>query len=279
VPSDQIDDAVTGAPRKFGTVNALLGGIDSVTVDPTNGDVYVVYGQRDLSTGKNQLKLIRLQKNTSGGLTAGTPTFVTGQVQSALPSIAIAKSGQIGVLYDTYDGTDASGFPKFSAHLARSTNHGATFGDLTLSSWSSVVKDNSDSRQRVLGDYQQLKTTGMRFYGTFTANGKGFGRPAANTDPIFFEVSASPAITSISPTSLPRGATGQHITINGLGFIAGATASFGTGVTVTSTAFNSGTKLTATVNVSPSATVGSRNVTVTNINMGAGTCTACFHIT
>ena len=279
VPSDQIYDAVTALPRKFGTVNAIFGGIDSVTVDPTNGDVYVVYGARDLTTGKNRLSLIRLQKNASGGLTAGPSTFVTGQVESALPSIAVAQSGQIGVLYDTYNGTDAAGFPKFSAHLARSTNHGATFSNLVLSSWSSVTQDNSNPNQRVLGDYQQLKTTGMSFYGTFTANGAGFGRPVANADPIFFMVPAAPAISSISPTSEARGATGQQITINGRGFRTGAIAGFGGGVTVSSTVFNSSTKLTATVNVSSGASVGSRTVSVTNPNQGVGTCAACFNVT
>ena len=32
---------------KFGTVNALLGGVDHAAVDPNNGDIYYVYGNRD----------------------------------------------------------------------------------------------------------------------------------------------------------------------------------------------------------------------------------------
>ena len=72
VPSDQLYDSFTGNPMKFGTVNALFGGIDSVAVDPTTGDVYVVYGRRDTSTSKNRLEVIRLRKNASGGLTPGS---------------------------------------------------------------------------------------------------------------------------------------------------------------------------------------------------------------
>ncbi len=46
------------------------------------------------------------------------------------------------------------------------------------------------TRQRVLGDYQQVKASGTTFYGVFTGNGVPFGRPFANHDPIFFKVFA-----------------------------------------------------------------------------------------
>ncbi len=32
---------------KFGTVNALFGGVEHATVDPSTGDVYYDYGNRD----------------------------------------------------------------------------------------------------------------------------------------------------------------------------------------------------------------------------------------
>ena len=68
-----------------------------------------------------------------------------------------------------------------------------TFKDLSLLQFRSPVKGNNDPKQRVLGDYQQLKSVGKDFYGVFTANGKGFGRPVDNTDPIFF-TTAVPAM-------------------------------------------------------------------------------------
>ena len=52
----------------------------------------------------------------------------------------------------------------------------------------SSARDNGNSRQRVLGDYQQMKAVENTFYGVFTANGIQFGRPFANHDPIFFSV-------------------------------------------------------------------------------------------
>jgi hypothetical protein len=175
---------------KFGTVNALLGGVDAVSVDPSNSDVYVVYGTKDGATGNNRLGVRRLTANGTGGLTIGSEHFVTGQVQAALASVAVASNGTIGVLYDTYDGTDAGGFPVFSVHLAQSTDHGTSFTDVLLVTFSSPAKDNSNTRQRILGDYQQLRSVGTTFYGIFGANGAAFGRSVANIDPIFLKAPA-----------------------------------------------------------------------------------------
>jgi hypothetical protein len=183
---------------KFGTVNALLGGVDHAAVDPNNGDVYYVYGSRDPSTGNNRLASRRLTDNGSGGLTIGPEVFVTGQVQAALPSVAVTTSGVVGVLYDTYDGfTD--GYPTFTAHLAWSTDSGATFSDTPLYTFLSAQTDNGDPRQRVLGDYQQMKAVGSTLYGVFTANGAQLGRPVANHDPIFFKASIGGPAISVQP--------------------------------------------------------------------------------
>lgn len=175
---------------KFGTVNALLGGVDSVNVDPSNGNVYVVYGVRDPSTGNNRLAIVRMGSNGSGGLKILSNQYLTGQVRAAIPSVAVASNGTIGVLYDTFDGFNAAGFPVFSAHLAQSTDRGLTFADVKLLAFASPAKDNGDPRQRVLGDYHALRVVGTTFYGTFTANGAQFGRSSSNTDAIFLEAPA-----------------------------------------------------------------------------------------
>lgn len=280
VPSDQIYDSFTANPMKFGTVNALFGGIDTVAVDPTTGDVYVAFGRRDTSSSKNRLAVIRLRKTSAGGLSAGTPMYATGQCQCALPSIAIASSGEIGLLYDSFDGFDGGGFPKFSAHLGESVNRGATFSNVLLSSWSSVVTDNGNTHQRVLGDYQQLKTTGMAFYGTFTANGLGLGRPFADTDAIFFEVPASPSISSVQPKTLARGATNQTVMIHGSGFQTGARVNFAnSGAKVVGSATVTPNEITIRVSISHSASTGKTNVAVSNLNGGKTTCAKCFTVT
>ena len=192
---------------KFGTVNALLGGVDHAAVDPNTGDVYYVYGNRDAATTNNRLAIRRIFDNGGGGVTVGPENFVTGQVEAAIPSVAVAVAsnglshGIVGVFYYTFDGF-SSGFPIFSAHLAQSSDQGVTFSDQVLETFLSSAADNGNPRQRVLGDYMQMKAVGTCFYGAFTGNGVPFGRPFSNHDPIFFR--ACPASPRPNPTPRPR---------------------------------------------------------------------------
>src|SRR5215468_10529784 len=198
---------------KFGTVNALLGGVDHAAVDPTNGDVYYAYGNRDAATGNDRLAIRRIQDNGGGGVTVGPEHFVTGQVEAAIPSVAVASNGIVGVFYYTFDGL-SGGIPSFSAHLAQSSDHGVTFSDQVLLSFLSSATDNGDNRQRVLGDYMQMKAVSNCFFGSFTGNGVPFGRPVANHDPIFFNVCVAPtADLSITKTASPDPVTtGDDVT-------------------------------------------------------------------
>ena len=189
-----VETQSTQPTPKFGTVNALLGGVDHLAVDPNNGDVYVVYGNWDSSSGIDRLSIAHLTDDGSGGLKWVDSHFVVGQAETALPSIAIANNskGTIGVLYTNYDGIDTkSGLPQFSAFLAISDDHGKSFTYNRLEKFLSTTGDNGKSRQRVLGDYQQLKAVGKTFYGVFAGNGVPFGRPFANIDPIFFKTTVS----------------------------------------------------------------------------------------
>jgi hypothetical protein len=173
---------------KFGGVNALLGGVLHAAVDPSSEDIYYVYGNRDPATGNNRLSIAHLQDDGAGGLAVVSTAFVTGQVQAAIPSVAVAANGTVGVFYYTFNGI-VSGFPQFTAHLATSTDGAITFSDTVLETFLSSALSNSDGRQRVLGDYMQLKAVGNTFYGVFNGNGVPFGRPFSNHDPIFYSVS------------------------------------------------------------------------------------------
>src|SRR6476620_9724983 len=190
----------TQSTPKFGTVNALLGGVDHAAVDPNNGDVYYVYGNRDAGTGNDRLAIRRIQEDGVGGVTVGPENFVTGQVEAAIPSVAVASNGIVGVFYYTFDGFSLDGFPIFSAHLAQSSDQGVTFSDPVLLTFLSSAMDNSNSRQRVLGDYMQMKAVDTCFFGAFTGNGVPFGRPFANHDPIFFRVCVGEADLAITKT-------------------------------------------------------------------------------
>jgi hypothetical protein len=189
-------DSVQPTP-KFGTVNALFGGVIHAAVDPNNGDVYFVYGDRDPVSTNNRLSIVRVRDNGHGGMRADLPVFVTDQVQTALPSVAVAGDGTVGVLYTQYDGVSppVTGFPSFSTRLAISNDHARTFSSIPLESFLSPTKDNGDPRQRPMGDYNQMKALGTTFYGVFTGSGIPFGRSVSNLDPIFFKVQ-TPAATS-----------------------------------------------------------------------------------
>lgn len=202
---------------KFGGVNALLGGVLHAAVDPTNGDVYYAYGNREPGTGNNQIAVRRLQ--TFGGIVSvGAEHFVTGLVQAALPSVAVADNGVVAVFFYTFDGI-VSGFPQFTAHLSLSEDHGTTFADRTLETFLSSATDNGNPRQRVLGDYVQLKAAGRIFSGAFTGNGVPFGRSISNHDPIFYRQSANrPPVANAGPdqTVPADGATCQaKVTLDG----------------------------------------------------------------
>ncbi len=236
---------------KFGTVNCLLGGVDHAAVDPSTGDVYVVYGNRDSATKNNRLAIRRLTDNGAGGVNIGGENFVNGQVQSALPSVAIAQNGTVGVLYDTFDGfSTPSNLPIFTAHLAISTDLGVTFSDQTILTFlSPAVNDggscgNGLSNQRVLGDYQQMKAVGNTFYGVFAGNGAALGRASATIDPIFFRasVSADLSITKTAPLTAVAGTTLTYtltVTNNG--------STDATGVVVTDTLPTGTTFVSSTV--------------------------------
>jgi hypothetical protein len=211
----QVASGVTVQPQpKFGTVNALLGGIDHAAVDPTTSNLFVVYGDSN-GSGGNAVFIEQITFDNSSPTMAipGAAHQVSlPGAQAALPSVAVAADGTVGVLYTSFDGFDVNGFPIFSGHFAFSTDAGATFTDKTLLTFLSTTKDNGDPRQRFLGDYQQLKVVndlpnanaGATFYGVFTGNGAALGDPIAGNQAIFFKVTLAPQI-NLNPNPLSIG--------------------------------------------------------------------------
>ena len=179
---------------KFGTVNALLGGVLHAGVDPNTGDLYYAYGDRDGVTGNDRLAVRRITFDVGGNPVVGGAVFINGQVESALPSVAVASDGTVGVFYYTFDGFSSDAFPRFSAHVTFSRDQGASWVKTTIQSFLSSAQDNGGSGQRVLGDYVQMKAVGRTFFGAYTGNGATFGRPVSNHDPIFFKATVGPKL-------------------------------------------------------------------------------------
>ena len=92
-----------------------------------------------------------------------------------------------------------------------------------------------------------------------------------------FTVTSGPSVESISPNAGHRGAS-QAVTIKGSGFSAGASAAFGSGITVSSTTFKSATELTANITIEAGASTGARSVTVTNPDFGSGSLASAFTV-
>lgn len=185
---------------KFGTVNALRGGVHHLAVDPTNGDVYVAYGNDNAGTGEgNQLLIRRLTDDKVGGFIVGPAITVSNAASTALPSVAVTADGTVGVLYDTFDGLSKEGeFPRFSAHLAVSTDHGLTFSDTVLETFLSPSTSTGQfDTQRVLGDFQQLKANGDLLYGVFSGNRAPLNENKSPSiiDPIYFTANTGIAAT------------------------------------------------------------------------------------
>jgi hypothetical protein len=133
-------------------------------------------------------------------------------VQAAIPSVAVNKNGVVGVFFYTFDGI-VSGFPQFTAHLATSYDHGQTFPtDTVLETFLSSSADNANTRQRVLGDYQQLKYVANTFYGSFCGNGVPFGRTISNHDPIFFKMSLAANVSGRITSAAGRGVRNATVT-------------------------------------------------------------------
>ncbi|HEV3353748.1 MAG TPA: hypothetical protein VG076_12550 [Acidimicrobiales bacterium] len=197
----------------FGGVNTLQGGIDHATVDPSNGDVYLVYG-RDTdgatATNYNSIFVQRLSYNGANLDLNGAPVQVNAATNAALPSVAVTSDGTVGVLFETFDGNNGSGIPTFSAHLSRSTDHGVTWTDTTLKSYATTGSGTSPPTQgqRDMGDFLQLKANGNDFYGTFVGNRQAFSPTANNVmDPIFFSTATPNADLSITKSGTPNPVT------------------------------------------------------------------------
>ncbi len=133
-----------------------LGSDLSIAVDPNNpARVAVAYAA--VQSG-NIVVVVHL--STDSG--ASWSKIFTTPADSALPALAIAANGTVGLLYTSYDGTN------LETHLVQSSNNFTSNTDLLLSKFAdqSLVSDFDP----YIGDYEDLVAVGNTFYGTFSAS-------------------------------------------------------------------------------------------------------------
>ena len=119
-----------------------------------------------------------------------------------------------------------------------------------------------------------LQTTGLLV--SETSGGVTITRPRIRVDQAL--AALLPAVTSISPNQGSPGTT-VSVTINGSAFAAGAVVSIGAGITVSNVTLTSPAQITATLQLTSTATEGARDVIVTNPAGGTGTLSAGFIVT
>ncbi len=184
-----------------------------------------------------------------GGGTSAAATFAINNPFPTVTSVSPASGIAGGAAFTlTVNGT---GFNSGSVvnfnHIARVT----TFVNSTQVTAAILASDIAAS-----GTFQINVTNAAPGGGTSTNN-------------VTFQVNNPvPAISSLSPTGTAAGSTAFTLTINGTGFVTGATMSFG-GVTRGTTFVNS-TQVTAAILPSDVATAGTPAVIVTNPTPGGG---------
>jgi len=116
-----------------------------------------LYLQKLQTSGTNLIK-------TGGALTLSSTNF-----SAALPSVAVADNGVVGVLFDEYDGTN------FHVHLALSYDEGSCIATnqevYSFATNGMVVGYGIANHNRLLGDFGRMLANGNTLYGAFAARG------------------------------------------------------------------------------------------------------------
>jgi Domain of unknown function (DUF1929)/Chitobiase/beta-hexosaminidase C-terminal domain/Bacterial lectin/PKD domain len=153
----------------------------------------------------------------------------------------------------------------------------APSGSITGYSW--VFRGGTPGKSSLANPGAVTFSTAGTYTAAFTVtDSAGNTDPSPETRTITVASSPAPTLTSISPNTGKQGQTNLSVVLSGTNFLNNPSCSFGAGTTVNSCTFNSSTKITASINVLASATLGTRNVTVTNTDGQSSTLTNGFTV-
>jgi hypothetical protein len=108
-------------------------------------------------------------------------------------------------------------------------------------------------------------TTGTRTVTVTNPDGGSGSLPSG------FQVGTVPIVTGVNPNFGSPGQVGLNVTITGANFQGGAFVTFGPGIAVTATTVVDPNQIDVTIDISATAALGPRNVTVTNPDGATGT--------
>ena len=188
-----------------------------------------------------------------------TTSFVSAaKITAAVPASDLATPGTASVTVTTTGGTSPGttftinpGAPKITSLSPKSATAGGAAFNLTVTGTNFVapakVNWNGVALQTIPGSgttsltavvpASDIATVGTASVTVTTSGGTSAGAT--------FTINPHPTITSLSPSSTTAGGAAFTLTINGTGFVSGATVTFGNAALTTT--FVSATKLTAAV--------------------------------
>jgi hypothetical protein len=195
-----------------------------------------------------------------------TPTLVSpASVTAGQPSVNVTIAGTRVSGSGFYDpGSNLGGGAVPVSHIGASVTGGVSVNSVTFNTPTQITLNVS-----TVGATSGAQSVTVTNPDGQTSTGNGILTVTGDT--------GGTTISSVSPKTLGQGGT-RNLTVNGTNFQSGATASVsGTGVTVVSTSFVSGSELTIKVKATATAPVGTRDVTVTS-GAGSVTCTGCLKV-
>jgi hypothetical protein len=189
---------------------------------------------------------------------AATIALTSGNNQSGVISTAFATPFVVTV-------NDAGGNPVQGTSV--------TFAIATVPSGATgQVLSATNATTGVNGQASTVLTLGNRA-GNYTVTATSTGLTGS---PVTFTATAnnpSPTAAGVSPNQAERGSS-LNVAITGTNFLTGvSTVSFGADITVNSQTVASATRIDANISIASAATVGGRDVTVTNAGPGGGIAT------
>jgi hypothetical protein len=213
------------------------------------------------------IRLVVTQTNTcttgcgatsaNSALTA-TVTQMPAPVNTALPTISGTTS--VGQVLTATTGTWTSNVtPTYAYQWQRCTPICSNIVGATSSTYTLVVADAGATIKVIV-----------------TATNAGGSTPATSAATATV---IGVTVTSASPSTIVQGRQGLVVQVSGTGFQSGASSTIsGTGITVVGTTWVSSTRVDVTYNATSAATLGARNITVTNPDTSNATGTGVISV-
>ena len=208
--------------------------------------------------------------------TATTPLGSTSEfAQNIISTGPKAPAAPTGVNAVAGTGSATVSFTPGNDNGSPISGYTVTANDLTAADRGGQTVTGTTSTRTITG---LANGDGYTFPVTAT-NAAGTSAPSTPSNAVTPTTAGGVTITSLSPKALGQGATNRQVTVNGSGFQPGTTATInGTGAAVKSVVVTSPTILTLKISIDPTATIGTRDLTVTVPGNGTTTCTACLTI-